>query len=101
MKSLASGLVEKEHAARLLTALAVAEALGAFAAGPGLAQLYNEGLKLGGGWIGLPFYVMGLAFVVCGLGVWLVRLPDAREGDGEAEEGPLGTAADGSGVAVM
>ncbi|KAF7933703.1 uncharacterized protein EAE98_003412 [Botrytis deweyae] len=66
MRSLITTLVDRQHKGQLYAAVAVVETTGRLIAGPGFAQLYIEGLRLKGIWVGLPFF--GMSFI-CGLAV--------------------------------
>jgi hypothetical protein len=47
-------------------------------AGPLLAKSLSVGLQLGGAWIGLPFAVAALLFVVPTVILFTFRLPEGR-----------------------
>lgn len=57
------------------------EMVGIMVAGPVLAEGMSEGLRRGGGWVGLPFWIAGgLLAGASGL-VWVVRVGEGK-GDG-------------------
>lgn len=60
LRSLLSQLVDASHRATLFTTVAMFECIGGVIAGPLLAISYQVGLRLGGMWIGLPFFLSGL-----------------------------------------
>ena len=80
VRSLITSLVESHHASktsdvgRLYAVIAVIEGIGSLVAGPGMAAAFRIGMKLGTGWLGLPFLVAailfgGIAIVVFGIRV--------------------------------
>lgn len=84
-RSLITTLVDKEHIARLYSAIAVVEITSSLAAGPSIAALYAVGLKAKGPWIGLPYYVLAFTCFLGGLGVWCFALFKQKQ-----EEMPYG-----------
>ena len=69
-----------EHTSRLYTLTSMVETAGSVLAGPVLAWAFSCGLRLGGAWIGLPFYyVCGLCATALGC---LYRLNTAEPRDG-------------------
>ena len=42
-----------------------------------MARLFKLGLRLGGGWTGLPYYGLALLLAVSAISLVLVRLPKA------------------------
>ncbi|RYP16574.1 hypothetical protein DL765_005035 [Monosporascus sp. GIB2] len=79
VRSLMSLYVDPEHTSRLFSLVGMAEVLGAAYAQPFLARLFKLGLRLGGGWIGLPYYGLSLLIALC-MGLLLfVRLPKHTE----------------------
>lgn len=62
IRSLVTSLVEQHHVARLYTVLGIVNTLGLMIRGPLLAGMFQEGLQLGGFWIGLPFYLVSGLF---------------------------------------
>jgi MFS transporter, PCFT/HCP family, solute carrier family 46 (folate transporter), member 1 len=78
-KSLIACFVAAEHTTRLYTLTGMVETLGGLFAGPTLAWSFQAGLKMGGGWVGLPFYyVAGLSALVF-LALLFVRSPEERK----------------------
>lgn len=57
--------------------LIVAEVLGSAYSPPFMARLFKLGLRLGGGWIGLPYYGLALLLSVSATLLLAVRLPRA------------------------
>lgn len=80
VRSFLTTLLPSHHIARVYSVISVIDTLGIMFGAPLLAGLFSEGLALGGGWVGLPFYFIGLlsAFFVAPL--FVVGL---RKGQGE------------------
>ncbi|RYP10649.1 hypothetical protein DL764_000533 [Monosporascus ibericus] len=94
VQSLMTLYVDPEHTSRLFSLVGsvppaanvqanhkviVVEVLGAAYTQPFLAQLFKLGLRLGGGWIGLPYYGLSL-LIALSVGLLLfVRLPKHAE----------------------
>ena len=60
LRSFLTGLVEKHHVARLYSVISVVDTAGSMVGSPLLAGLFQRGLHMGGLWIGLPFYFLGV-----------------------------------------
>ncbi|MCJ1309860.1 hypothetical protein MMC25_003521 [Agyrium rufum] len=82
-RALLTSYVRPNEVARLYTGLAIVETASIMLAGPIFATIFNEGLELGGVWMGLPWFVMGVGLSVVAAAVWLVRLEDGGMGRGE------------------
>ncbi|KAG0158351.1 MFS multidrug transporter, putative [Penicillium digitatum] len=81
-RSLATSLVQLDHAGTLYSAISIAQALGTLVSGPIFANLFRLGMHLGTAWMGLPFLQASLFFVVAVIAVWHIRLglsPRANE----------------------
>ncbi|KAH6646789.1 major facilitator superfamily domain-containing protein [Truncatella angustata] len=63
-RSIISSLVAKERVGLLYTVISVIESIGSIAAGPLLLQFFNLGLFWGGVWIGLPFIIAAILYIV-------------------------------------
>ncbi|EGZ76552.1 hypothetical protein NEUTE2DRAFT_53414 [Neurospora tetrasperma FGSC 2509] len=101
LRSLLNALVDEEHMGLLNSVVGWLEMVGIMVAGPVLAEGMSEGLRRGGRWVGLPFWMAGgLLTGASGL-VWVVRAGGEDEkgkreanvngrregrGDGEGEE---------------
>ncbi|KAK8851899.1 major facilitator superfamily transporter [Apiospora arundinis] len=83
-RSLMSLYVDPEHRSRLFSLVGMAEVVGSMYGPPMLAGLFALGMRLGGAWIGLPYWGMaGLCLLVIGALVF-VRVPrDRRSEDDE------------------
>ncbi|OJD16223.1 hypothetical protein AJ78_03603 [Emergomyces pasteurianus Ep9510] len=80
--SLVATFVEPKHMARLYSVVSVVSKLGVFVGSPLLAALFSLGLKLGNGWVGLPYFGMALLYGIIFVAVWFIRLP-VKVGDGD------------------
>ena len=60
VRSLLTSMVPTKQTARIHSVVSVAETLGGMLGSPVMAIVFSRGLRLGGGWLGLPFYVTGL-----------------------------------------
>lgn len=69
-RSLITTLADRQHKGQLYAAVAVVETIGRLVAGPGFAKLYIVGLRLKGGWVGLPFFGMGIICGLAAVAVW-------------------------------
>ncbi|EPE06190.1 general substrate transporter [Ophiostoma piceae UAMH 11346] len=89
-----------EHTSRLYTLTSMVETAGSVLAGPVLAWAFSSGLRLGGAWIGLPYYyVCGLCAIALGClhiittdkngdrGLSYVERGDSRPVEGSLEDG--------------
>ncbi|KAK8009017.1 Major facilitator superfamily transporter [Apiospora marii] len=77
-RSLMSLYVDPEHRSRLFSLVGMAEVAGAMYGPPMLAGLFALGMRLGGAWIGLPYWGMAcLCLVVIG-SLTFVRVPRDR-----------------------
>ncbi|KAI1502946.1 major facilitator superfamily domain-containing protein [Biscogniauxia marginata] len=74
-RSLMSLYVDPEHRSRLFSLVGMVEVVGSVYAQPMLAGLFALGMKLGGGWIGLPYYGLSVLVAICGSLLLFVRLP--------------------------
>lgn len=86
IRSLMSLYVDPKHRSRLFGLVGMVEILGQIYAQPMLAELFALGMRLGGGWIGLPFFgLAALMAAVTGLLMFVrvsskVEEPEAPEG---------------------
>jgi MFS family permease len=78
VRSLLNSLVEEHHVGTVNSLVGFAEVVGMIIAGPLLAKSLSVGLQLGGAWIGLPFAVAALLFVVPTVILFTFRLPEGR-----------------------
>ena len=80
LRSFLTSLVPPHHIARVYSVLAIVDVLGSSFGGALLAQLFNTGISLGSGWIGLPFFFIGLLSAGFAIITFVVRL---RPGEDE------------------
>lgn len=70
--------VAGDRVATVYTTMSLMETIGDLISGPLMAKNYQDGLRLGGVWIGLPFFVVAGLFAVAGLLVWCVRWDNVK-----------------------
>lgn len=70
IKALMSLYVDPEHRSRLFSLVGMVDVAGSVYSGPMLAGLFSLGMKIGTGWIGLPYYVLAIITA----GAWVVLL---------------------------
>jgi hypothetical protein len=70
-----TSIVEASHIGTLYNTLAVAETVGMVIAGPLLSLSFQQGLEIGGAWLGLPFIAAGGLFTIAVIILFSVRLP--------------------------
>ncbi|KAF8537766.1 major facilitator superfamily domain-containing protein [Trichophaea hybrida] len=88
-RSLATTMVHPSNIGKLYTSIAVFDTLGALVGGPSMSLAFQWGIKLGGGWIGLPFLVLAILSTVVTVVVFMVRLaPTASYEPLNGEEAP-------------
>ncbi|KAI1807049.1 MFS general substrate transporter [Daldinia bambusicola] len=75
-RSLMSLYVDPEHRSRLFSLVAMVEVVGSVYAQPFLAALFALGMKLGGGWIGLPYYGLSVLITVAVALLYFVKVPN-------------------------
>ncbi|KAJ9483350.1 hypothetical protein VN97_g10057 [Penicillium thymicola] len=88
-RSLATSLVQIDHAGTLYSAIAIAQGVGTLISGPLFANLFRLGMHLGTVWMGLPFFQASLFFAVAVAAVWHVRLGPSPRSNDEEEQDPL------------
>ncbi|KAJ5188076.1 Major facilitator superfamily domain general substrate transporter [Penicillium cf. griseofulvum] len=89
-RSLATSLVQPDHAGTLYSAIAIAQGLGTVVSGPLFANLFRLGMRLGPAWMGLPFLQASVFFVFAVTALWHIRLGRSpRANDEEQEQEPL------------
>ncbi|PHH70055.1 hypothetical protein CDD80_6273 [Ophiocordyceps camponoti-rufipedis] len=59
-RSLAASLVAHHEQARLQTLIAMVEASGSLLAGPTLAAALSTGMRMGGDWMGIPYFALAI-----------------------------------------
>ncbi|OTB04419.1 hypothetical protein M426DRAFT_320782 [Hypoxylon sp. CI-4A] len=85
-RSLMSLYVDPEHRSRLFSLVGMTEVIGSVYAQPLLAGLFALGMRLGGGWIGLPYYGLSVLIVITSTLLYFVKIP--KEVHGRSTENP-------------
>ena len=88
-RSVLTTLVEPNEVARVLTAVSIVGTVGSLIANLMVAGLYNAGMKLGEGWIGLPYLVCGALFAMAAVVMWVADFSVKGEEDDGSEVGVL------------
>ena len=66
-------MVDSSNIAQLYTAIAVLDTCGSLIAGPILSGTFRLGLRLGGGWISLPYMFAAGLFGLVAIIIFLVK----------------------------
>ena len=74
IRSILSSLVRQDEVGRLFAIMSLVWTAAMLIASPVVVALFNEGLKRGGVWTGLPFLFTGLLFVVATAAIWVADL---------------------------
>lgn len=78
-RGLASAMVDQSHLGTLFTALEVFNYVGVLIGGPLLASTFKWGMKLGQSWVGLPFLMAAIFFLIATLilstALWGITAP--------------------------
>ncbi|GAB1729380.1 hypothetical protein NU195Hw_g5525t1 [Hortaea werneckii] len=82
IRSLLTSLVPAGQIARVYSIVSFVDTVGAMLGSPLLAGLFGRGLALGGGWVGLPFYFLGLISAGFAVLLFVVGLRKGEECDG-------------------
>ncbi|KAI2630311.1 MFS general substrate transporter [Hypomontagnella submonticulosa] len=85
-RSLMSLYVDPEHRSRLFSLVGMAEVVGSVYSQPFLATLFALGMKLDGGWIGLPYYGLSILVTVAGSLLLFVKVPKKVRDSPSAQE---------------
>lgn len=85
IRTLLSFYVDPEHRSRLFGIVGMIEIIGSIYARPMLAALFSLGMKLGGQWIGLPYYSVTVLFAAITVLFVFVRVP-RKPGDPSCAE---------------
>ena len=75
LRNVATTLVAESQIGTLNTTIALVQGIGSMIAGPLLANAFRKGMTLGGTWMGLPYMVGAMLFVLAGLAASSVRTP--------------------------
>lgn len=74
-RSLAANFVDAHNTSKLQTLIGITEAISSLAAGPALAGLFSEGMKLEDGWMGLPYVCLAAFLALTTLPLFFLRIP--------------------------
>lgn len=75
IRTLLTLYVDPEHVSRMFGIVSMIEIVGSIYARPMLAELFSLGMKLGGQWIGLPYYGLTVLFAMLAVLFWFIRVP--------------------------
>lgn len=85
IRTMLSLYVDPEHRSRLFGIVSMVEIIGSIYARPMLAALFSLGMKLGGPWIGFPFYGVTVLFAIIAVLFIFVRVPQKSDDPSSAE----------------
>jgi MFS family permease len=85
VRSFLASLVSAHHIATVYSIISMWDALGTMVGAPLLAKLYRHGMELGSGWVGLPFYFVGLLSFSFACLLCLIQLRKEEESIGTEE----------------
>lgn len=74
LRSSLTSLLPARHIARVYSFVSVIDTLGYMIDSPLLAALFKEGIALGGVWVGLPYFFIGIVFAIFTLLLFSVRV---------------------------
>ncbi|KAH8671590.1 major facilitator superfamily domain-containing protein [Xylariales sp. PMI_506] len=79
IRSTLASYVDPEHRSRMFTLLSVVDTVAQLYSLPALTGLFTLGMKLGGTWMGLPYFGAAVLCFLASTLLRFVRLPDSRE----------------------
>ncbi|RMY76651.1 hypothetical protein D0862_13709 [Hortaea werneckii] len=85
IRSFLTSLVPADQIARVYSIVSLVDTVGAMLGSPLLAGLFGRGLALGQGWVGLPFYFLGVVSAAFAVLLFVVGLKKGEESDGDRE----------------
>lgn len=91
VRSFITDLIDPKDVAKLYTVIGLVDTVAVMAAGPIMAALFELGLDMGGAWVGLPFWLLGVVYVLTTVLLFVVNI---RKRDECAGEPGLGAAAE-------
>ncbi|KAI7195079.1 MFS general substrate transporter [Hortaea werneckii] len=83
IRSFLTSLVPADQIARVYSIVSLVDTVGTMLGSPLLAGLFGRGLALGGGWVGLPFYFLGVISAAFAVLLFVVGLRKGEENDGD------------------
>lgn len=86
LNSILTRLSGQDKRALMFACVGLLANVGNFMAGPILAESYNVGLRWGGEWVGLPFYIVGGLLSLVVIINFCVRIPEEKLNIGVVED---------------
>lgn len=86
IRSLMSLYVDPKHRSRLFGLVGMVEIVGQIYAQPMLAELFALGMRLGGGWIGLPYFGLAMLMALVTVLLFFVRVSSKVKEPEEQED---------------
>ncbi|EMC95092.1 hypothetical protein BAUCODRAFT_123567 [Baudoinia panamericana UAMH 10762] len=74
IRSFLTSLVPAHHIARVFSIVSIVDTLGSMFGGALLAGLFKRGMQLGGVWIGMPFFFIGMLSAAFAVLLFIVRI---------------------------
>ncbi|PGG97775.1 hypothetical protein GX51_07156 [Blastomyces parvus] len=84
--SLVATYVQPQHMARLYSVVSMVSTLGVFVGSLLMAGLFSLGLRMGNGWVGLPYFGIAVLYGMIFVAVWFIRVP-AKANDSDDQNG--------------
>lgn len=85
LRSFMTSLVPRDDTALLFALVGVFDSIGSLAGAPLLSLSFSAGIKMGGIWIGLPFFCAAAIYGLSGISIWMLRPPSSKV-QGAADE---------------
>ena len=85
-KSILATFVDAGHFSTIYTLVSLVETVSTLFSGPSLAGLFSRGMKLGGLWLGLPYFGVSLLCAFTVILLVLAKLPSQEVQGGEEDE---------------
>jgi MFS transporter, PCFT/HCP family, solute carrier family 46 (folate transporter), member 1 len=93
-KALVVAFVRSEETSRLFALTGMLETVGALVGGPSMTWAFAQGVKMGGVWMGLPFWYAACLCALAFVAVCFVRSPPKQDGVESTAGGDVGTSPD-------
>lgn len=85
LRSVVTEIAGESKLAVVFSTMGLLDSLGMLVAGPVMAQAYSLGLRLGGDWQGLPFYISGGLVAIVAVMMWSAQISNHEKGEEEQE----------------
>ncbi|KAK3191038.1 hypothetical protein K4F52_002988 [Lecanicillium sp. MT-2017a] len=85
LRSVVTEIAGESKLAVVFSTMGLLDSLGMLVAGPVMAQAYSLGLRLGGDWQGLPFYISGGLVAIVAVMMWSSQISNHEKGEEEQE----------------